>query len=196
MDYEKKLHGILEKSGGIITTSMLKEEGIPSIYLTRMTKKGYLERVDRGIYRTSEGDYDEYFFLATRYPRIVFSYLSALYLHGYTDEIPSHFEITVYSGYNTSNIKKNVKVHYIKKEFFDLGKTKARTMFSNWVPTYNIERTICDLISKREKIDVEIFAKAIQNYANSREKDLHCLFEYAEKMKLTDKVRDIMEVQL
>jgi predicted transcriptional regulator of viral defense system len=196
MDYQERVLHLLEKSGGIVTTSMLQSEKIPTVYLTRMNRKGIIERVDRGIYRIPGGVYDEYFFFSLKYPKIIYSYTSALYLFGYTDQIPENIEITVYSGYNASRINKDVKIHYIKKEYHELGKTSIETMFSNVVPFYNIERTICDLVSERDKIEVEVFAKAIQRYTSSKGKDLNLLFEYAKKLKILDKVRDIMEVQL
>ncbi|HOO59075.1 MAG TPA: hypothetical protein PLL34_00810, partial [Candidatus Mcinerneyibacteriales bacterium] len=64
------------------------------------------------------------------------------------------------------------------------------------VPVYDRERTICDLISDRENTDIEIFSKAIQRYASYYAKNINKLFDYAEKMKISDKVRSIMELQL
>lgn len=196
MNYEIKIKQILKNNGGIVTTSMVRAEKIPTIYLTRMVTKGIIERFRRGIYRTKGGDFDEYYFLSTQYPKIIFSHWSALYLHNFTDKIPESFEISVYSGYNASNMNRNIKVHYIRKSIFELGKSTAYTIFSNKVNVYDMERTICDLIIDRKKRDIEEFANAIQRYSKSKEKNINRLFEYARKMKITKKVRSIMELQL
>ena len=88
MDYIKKIKEKLNKTGGVITSKELKNSNIPTIYLTRMMETGELIRVDRGIYIDSNGDYDEYYFFHNRCKVAIFSYVSALYLHGFTDIIP------------------------------------------------------------------------------------------------------------
>lgn len=67
-------------------------------------------------------------------------------------------------------------------------------MFGNAVRTYDKERTICDLIANRKNIDVEIFSKAMKNYASDPERDYRKLRKYAAKMKIGEKVDSILEV--
>ena len=118
MDYVKKIKEKLNRRGGVITTKELKNCNIPTIYLTRMIKKGELIRVDRGIYIDSNWDYDEYYFFHNRYKVPIFSYVSALYLHGFTDIIPLEMETTVYKGYNVHRIRQNVRIHYVTREIY------------------------------------------------------------------------------
>ncbi len=194
MDYISKCKDILNANGGIISSKILKDNNIPTIYLSRMLDNGDIMRVARGIYISESGDYDEYFFLNERYKKIIFSYLSALYLHNFTDIIPQNMEITVYSGFNAHRINENISIHYVKKEIFELGKIEVKTMFGNVVRTYDIERTICDLILSRKKIDVELFSKTINRYIKYKKKDMNKLYEYSKKMNIFNKVLDIMEI--
>ncbi len=194
MDYIYKCNEILKDNGGIITSKNLKENNIPTIYLTRMAKNGDIIRVSRGIYINENGDYDEYFFLNERYKNIIFSYVSALYLLNFTDIIPQNMEITVYNGFNAHRITKDISIHYVKKEILELGKIEVKTMYGNIVRCYDIERCICDLIAHRENIDVELFAKTINRYVKYKHKNMSKLYDYAKKMNIFDKVTDIMEV--
>lgn len=89
----------MNERDGVITSEEVKDSKIPTIYLTRMVEKGELTRVDRGIYINRKGDYDEYYFFYNRCKVAVFSYVSALYLQGFTDILPNEMEITVYKGY-------------------------------------------------------------------------------------------------
>lgn len=50
MNYIKKIKNLLDENNGILTTSLVRENNIPTIYLTRLTKEGKLKRVQRGIY--------------------------------------------------------------------------------------------------------------------------------------------------
>ena len=194
MDYIKKIKEKLNKTGGVITSKELKNSNIPTIYLTRMVEKGELIRVDRGIYIDSNGDYDEYYFFHNRCKVAVFSYVSALYLQGFTDIIPNEMEVTVYKGYNPHRISGNVRIHYVTKEIYDLGMTECQTMFGNTVKVYDLERTICDFIKNRSEIETELFSKTINKYVRYGNKDLNKLYEYSKKMKIYEKVKEILEV--
>src|SRR6056297_3371053 len=116
MQYKDKINDYLEKGNGTITAQYCREEGIPTIYLTRLVEEGELVRADRGIYVANEGDYDDLFFLQHKYKKIIFSYETALYLHRKTDKIPQVIEVTVPYSYKINNVPKNLKIHYVKKD--------------------------------------------------------------------------------
>ena len=61
---------------------------------------------------------------------------------------------------------------------------------------YDMERTICDIIKNRKKMDPEIFSKALKEYAKRSDKDIRKLRIYAEKLKIEDKVYQYMEILL
>ncbi len=194
MNYTQKIRDVMNRTAGIITTKELNELRIPTTYLTRMVDNGELTRVDRGIYINSYGDYDEYFFFHKRYDVAVFSYISALYLHQFTDIIPDKMEVTVYKGYNPHRIRERAKIHFVSKDTYNMGVTYTSTVFGNHVKVYNLERTICDIVKNRNEIESELFSKTINRYARYRDKDLNKLYAYAEKMNIVDKVSDILEL--
>jgi len=194
LSYREKILEALKKNNGIITASYCRSVGIPSIYLTKMVREGFLKRHDRGVYLSKDADYDEYYFFQSKCGRCIYSYTSALYLHDMTDKIPDKMEITVYKGYNASKIKNSVIVHYVDKNIYNMGIVDLRTIFGNSVKSYDKERTVCDLIKNRNGIDPEIFSKAINNYMRRRDKDINKLFEYSKKLKIERQVREILEV--
>lgn len=194
MEYKERIIEYLKENQGIVTALWCKNQGIPHTYLTRMEKEGLITRIARGIYINESGDYDEYYFFQIANSKCIYSYVSALYLQEKTDIIPQNIEVTVYKGYNTHRIPDDVVVHYVSKDIYELGKVEVNTMFGNKVYAYNIERTVCDIIKNRKKVESELFSKTIQGYIKSKDKDMNTLFKYAEKMGITDKVQEIMEV--
>ncbi len=194
MDYAKQIKEKMKKTGGIITSKEIKDANIPTIYLTRMANKGEIIRAERGIYILPDGDYDEFYFFQQRYKIAVFSYVSALHLQKFTDIIPQEIEITVYKGYNPHRITGNVRIHYVTKEIYNLGVTECETVFGNTVKVYDLERTICDLVKNRNKIETELFAKTINKYVRYRKKNLNKLYAYSKKMKVYEKIKEILEV--
>ena len=194
MDYKKILEEKLKQSGGILLSEEVISENIPSIYLTRMVEQGSLQRVDRGIYMVEGGQYDGYYFFQKRYKVAIFSYLSALYLHQLTDSIPNKLEVTLYRGYNPHRMDENIIKHYVTKEVHELGIVDCKTMYGNTVRVYDLERTICDFVKNRNKVEAELFSKIITRYARYRNKDFNKLYTYAEKMNIYNKVKDIFGI--
>lgn len=194
MDYKKVLEEKLAQNGGILLSEELASEDIPSIYLTRLIEQGKLQRFDRGIYVAEGGQCDEYYFFQKRYKVAIYSYLSALYLHQLTDVIPNKLEVTLYRGYNPHRMGENIIKHFVTKELYELGVVDCKTMYGNIVSAYDLERTICDLVKNRKSIDSELFSKTLNRYIRTSNKDLSKLYRYARKMKILEKVIEIMEV--
>ena len=192
--YTKMIIEALKEKNGIITSSYCRSNNIPNIYLKQLVEDGTLVKEGRGIYASPETFLDDYYIFQLKYKRCIYSFLSALYLHGMTDRNPVKKEVTVYKGYNVSGIEDNCIFHYVTKRFYDIGITKVKTMFSNPVRTYDKERTICDFIRNRKDIDPEIFVKALNNYMKSRDKRLDRLFEYAKIFRIEQKTYELLEV--
>ena len=156
---------IIEKNNGIITAREVSEYNIDSWYLTHMVRNGELERVSRGVYFSPIYDnYDELYFFQIKNKVCIYSYQTALYLHGLTERVPFIDEVTVYQGYNAWRIKDIVNVYQIKREWYTIGLSEVKTSMGNIVKVYDMERTICDIVRNRKHQDPEIFSKAWKFY--------------------------------
>lgn len=193
MKKNTRIEEYLEKSGGIISSLYCRENDIPTVYLTRLVKSGKLNKVSKGLYISENADYDELYFFQYQFKKAIFSYETALYLLGKTDRIVTTIEVTVPQKYKFNN-KPNAKVYYTKPEFSELGVCEVKTMYGNIVRVYSYERVLCDVIANREKVDSELYVKTIRGYAEYEKKDLNILYQIASKMKIADKVREVMEV--
>lgn len=194
MSYENQIKEYLDNSGGIITSKYCRENEIPTIYLSRLLKIGKLKKVKNGIYITEDGDYDELYFLQYQYTKAIFSYETALFLLGKTDKIPWNIDVTVYNGYKFNEKPDGVNVNYVKKSIYGLGTIEKKTIYGNVVKTYSYERILCDFVSNKEKMDIEVYVKLIRSYSDYKDKDIYSLQEISTKMGIADKVREIMEV--
>ena len=88
----------------------------------------------------------------------------------------------------------NVRLYYVKKEYIDLGLTFVTDEFGNKIKLYDLERTICDIIKNKNKLDAELVNKAARNYFYSNDKNNIKLYEYARKMRITKKIQNFFEV--
>ena len=188
-----KVLSIMKENNNIITPSILEKYGVSRMYLSKMEKKGIIEKIARGIYTTKDYKYDEYYVFQLRYPKTIFSYNTALYLYEMTERTPINIDVSIPKNYNPYLFKDFVNVYRINEEIFELGASYKETPLGTKVRVYNLERTVCDLIKDKDSIDIEIRNKAIKNCIKSKEFNASLMFEYAKKMKIYDKVKNYME---
>lgn len=185
------------KENIVITNKEAEKFGYTRYNLSELTKSGQLERLRPGLYQLKGKVIDDFVLISSNSNRIIFSHQTALYLHDLSDRTPSVFHISVPQGYNASHIKKryeDLQVHYVKKDLYEIGKTEIKSPQGNLIPIYDIERTICDIIIDREKIDKQIFTDAIKRYFKSNNKNLRLLIKYSRLFKIEDEIRKYMEV--
>ena len=195
-NYEKIL-SIVEKNDGYVTTNEVVKNGINKIFLTNMVRRGILIRISRGYYGRKDYIEDEYYKIYMKSKNVRFSLSTALYLHNLSDRVPLVYNVTLPYGYSgVLQKEKNVIINFVKKELLDLGVIEMISPFGMKIKVYDIERTICDIIKNRNKIDSEIFSKALKGYVKSKEKNLRKLMKYARAMKIEKKVSEYMEVLL
>ena len=189
----KKILKIMKNNNAIITPAQLEEKGISRVYLSNMEKEGIIERIERGIYVTKDFKYDEYYLFQLKYPKAIFSYNTALYFYEMTERTPIKMDVTVYREYNPHRFKDFVNVYKVSKELYDLGVIEKKSPQGMKVKTYNLERTVCDIIKDKDSIDIEIRNKKKKKVIKSKEFNASKMFEYAKKMNIYDKVKNYME---
>lgn len=193
MQYETKILNLFKN--GYLSTKDVVSNNIPRTYLTKLIKEGKIERVSRGLYTKKNILVDEFIILQSKSKNAIYSNATALYLYGFSNRIPIKYDITINNGYNGSLQKdNNVNLFYTKKELLDLGVTNYKLESGNVIRVYDLDKTICDIIKNKKKIDAEIFNKAIREYFYSKNKNILKLYEYAKNMNIYNKVRDIFEV--
>lgn len=197
MDCMNELASIAKEHGGIVETKIAIAHGISKAMLSKLCKEDKIHRVAQGQYIFPDDMQDELLSISKRTEQLIFSHETALFLHGISDRTPFEHTITVPSNYTPSVVTKAAcKIYYIKPELFDMGKTLLKTPAGNEVPAYDLERTVCDMIRSRNKLGTETFLAALKMYAASPKKDLNKLNTYAKKMRVSNVLRQYLEVLL
>ena len=190
--YEKYIE-IINANGGIITSKDANKNGISRTILSKMVKNKSIERIDYGIYVTDEFICDELFIFQMKHPNTVFSFNTALYLLNKTERTPEKFDITTTRNNSLGYCKDIANIHRVNNVMIELGKIKVPTNTGKEVSSYNIERTIVDIISNRNIIEIELANKVIRKCIKEKEFNVNLMFEYAKKLKAYDKVKNYME---
>lgn len=190
--YEKYIE-IINTNGGIITSKDANKNGISRTILSQMVKNKAIERIEYGIYATDKFIYDELFIFQMKHPNVVFSFNTALYLLNKTERTPERFDITTTRNNSLEYCKNIANIHRVNNEMIELGRIKVSTNTGKEVFSYNIERTVVDIISNRNVIEVELANKVIRKCIKEKDFNVNLMFEYAKKLKVYDKVKNYME---
>lgn len=189
------LKEIAENNNGIILTKDVTGNGIRREVLTKLVDSGELVRLKRGVYSFKDEIVDEYFLFQLEFPQLIYSLSTSLFFHGYSNRVPNVLSITVKQGSNLHRVDTNkVNVRYSKENIFDLGLTTVKTPQGARVRCYNIERTICDIVKNRDKVDPQIFSDAINQYFDNKKINSRLLMKYAVALNIEDEIMKYFEV--
>lgn len=179
------LKNFIDNNNGMITTADLKKLNIHRQYLKMLCDKQYLERVQRGIYVKVELFANDFYVFQNKYKSGVFSHQTALKLYGILDRLPLQYDLTFLNNVRINN--KFIHAHYVNKERFKVGLIEMKLEDGTIVRTYNLERTMIDIIRDRNKIETQVFDLIIKEYVNRKDKNLIKLIDYA-KIFCIDKI--------
>lgn len=162
-----------------------------------MVRSGELEKSSRGVYILPDRFDDPFLSSQAKYKKGIFSLGTALYLLDLTDVTPNRFQMTFPSGYNLVNPKKNgIRCSSIKKDIHELGVCDILSPNGNPVRAYSAERTLAEILVKRNKVDMQIITDAYKQYVSSDKKDLPALYSFAKLFGVEEKAYSYLEVLL
>ena len=191
------LRNILKDQNGILLTSDLRKHGIPRTYLSILEKNGEIQRISRGIYSAIGDIMDEMVGIQVRYKGAIFSHETAAYLLDLTDRTPLFYSVTVPAGYNATSLKASgVKVYFVNRGLYLSGLITVKSPHGNDIRTFNLERTICDLLRSRNQIDVQQINESLKRYVSKRDRNIDVLYSYARQFGIQKIVREYVEVLL
>ena len=193
----EQLDRLLTEHDGMLQTAQVIASGIVKPIFYEYVKEKNLQQVAHGIYVSEDAWVDALFLLHLRCNQAVFSHESALFFHDLTDREPSKYSVTVRRGYSPTRLKaEGLSVYTMKPELFDVGLSSGQTPFGHTVPVYDMERTICDLLRSRSRIEIQTFQGALKAYARRKDKNLRALMQYAGMFKVEKILRQYLEVLL
>lgn len=197
MNHFEQLDQLIKEHGGTIQTFQVLEAGISKPTFYAYVKEKGLEQAAHGIYVSPDAWTDAMYLLHLRCEQAVFSHETALFFHDLTDREPIRYSVTVRTGYNPSRLQEDgVQVYTVKRELHEVGVITAKTPFGHTVPVYDMERTICDLLRSRSRMEIQVFQDALKQYVRRKEKNLRTLMQYAAMFHVEKMIRQYLEVLL
>ena len=195
----KNLNDIFKDYDYVMTTAQLSAVKLYYRDIQRMLNEGLIEKIKRGYYHWAEGHEKNDIVIINRlFPDGVLCMDTALFYYKYSDRTPAEWHITI--DKNTSRQRTQVeypliKAYRVESELLTLGEAEGEINYQK-VRIYDRDRTICDVLRNMNKMDNEIFNKAIQGYVKDPKKNIPNLMQYAKALRVQKRVKNIIEVWL
>ena len=190
---------IFDKYGGMMRTTQLAEEKIFYPQREKLIADGYVEKIRRGYYQWIDpDDFSEVRTVIHLFPDAILCMDTALRYYGYSDRTPSNWHLAVSKDSGKSRFKidyPSVKPYYVEPAVLELGLITG-TMDGHAIRIYDKERLICDCLRYRNKMDKEVFNKAIRKYITDPKKSIPKLMEYAGPLRVKKLAKDLIGVWL
>lgn len=195
LEYKK----IFDKYGGMMRTKQLQAANILYRPLQKLIHQGYVEKVRYGYYQwVDHDDFSEVGTVTRLFPDAILCMDTALWYYGYSDRTPADWHLAVSKDSGKSRFRIDypfVKPYYVEPSLLELGLTVGE-VDGHEVRIYSKDRLICDCLRYRNKMDKEIFNKAIQSYIADPGKSIPKLLEYAEMLRVKKTAKDLIGVWL
>lgn len=187
---DKKL---LKSTKGYFSSQAALKAGISRWQLQELLRTKEIYKVCYGLYAFKDVIPDELFITQLLCPKAIFSHETALFLNGYSDQVPFKYTISVPHGYISKTLSEIYDVRHVSKEYIEEGIVIVKSSLGNDLKTYCIERTLCELLHKPSELDKERFIPAIQKYLHSKAKDVLKLMNFAKIFHTEKKIQLYLE---
>ena len=193
------LRKLFSRHNYIMTTAELTASKLYYADIKLLLDEGLIERVKRGYYHWIENFGESEVVIINRlFPDAVLCMETALFYYRYSDRNPAEWNFAI--DKNVSKLRTKIdypfiKAYRVEPALVTLGETTGKIDFID-VRIYDRDRTICDVLRNMNKMDKELFNKAIQGYVNDPQKNVPNLIEYAKALRVWNKVKNLIGVWL
>ena len=195
----KKIREIFSGYNYIMRTAELKKEKIYYADIQNLIEDGKIEKIKRGYYHwIDEFGGSEILIINRLFPDAVLCMDTALFYYGYSDRSPGEWHLAINKNASRRRAKIEypfVKTYRTEPYLLSVGEIEWVIDFET-VQIYDRDRTICDVLRNMNKMDKEVFNKAIQNYIKDSQKNIPNLMRYAKELKIQKRVKDMIGVWL
>ncbi|MGD2087494.1 MAG: type IV toxin-antitoxin system AbiEi family antitoxin domain-containing protein [Candidatus Aminicenantes bacterium] len=186
----------LVRRAGILRPRDLDSYGIPREYLRRLYRKGFIDKIGRGLYSLRDTNITEHHSLVEvckKIPHGTICLLSALHFHELTTQLP--FEVWIAIDNKARKPKQeNLALRVVRFSGDALNAGVEEHIIENVkIRVYNPAKTVADCFKYRNKIGLDVALEALRDCRDKKQCTIDQLWEYAQICRVSNVMRPYLE---
>lgn len=181
------------------TKPNLDDMGFSWYQINKLIEDGILEKLNSHVYESKvyEDVVNDFNYVSAFLPDGVICKLSAANYYGYTNFMPRSINVAVPYDKKINNLPDYppIKLCYPKGNRYSSDIVEINTELDHF-KIYSKEKTVCDILINKNKIDAEEIKNVLTGYLNDKDRDLNKLYKLAIELKCEKTLRTYMEVLL
>ena len=181
------------------TIKELNELGYSYYKIQKLLDDNILQRISHTYYENLDFERTilDYNYIPVLIKDGIICSLSASFYYGYTTYRPIYVDVAVCSSKKISTLPNYppIRLHYMNDKRLNTGIISI-TDDVNSFKMFNKERTVCDLLLNRTKVESEEIKNVLIGYLNDDESDLNKLSRMAKELNCLSLLQTYLEVLL
>jgi predicted transcriptional regulator of viral defense system len=194
-----ELVDFIKKKGGVVSYAEIIRAGFNKAHLKASLNSSWIQKVDRGIYKLSDGtslSNPDLVAVSIKVPKGIVCLLSALAFHEATNEIPKYVDIAIPRGAHANKIKyPPVKFYRIAPNTWKAGIEKHE-IGKHAIKVYSLAKTVVDCFKFRNKIGMNVARDALKVAVTEKNIAPKEIMQYAKICRVDKIIKPILETML
>ena len=182
-----------------ITLDTLKDKGFSYYKIDKLVNEGNLKKINRNTYENVnyKGDYNDFYIANAYVPDGVICEFSAADHYGLINYVPPYIHVAIDRDKKISTLPEwpSVSLRYYSKKRINFGVVEINED-GNKYKIFDVEKTVIDMLSFRNKLPIDEVMFALKNYLNRKDRNLNKLYRYSKEFRCEKILRTYMEALL
>ena len=196
---EINLINFLKEKAGLASYSEIIAAGFNKTHLKNNLNSGMIQKLDRGLYRLSDGinlENPDLVAVSIKVPKGIICLLSALAFHEGTNEIPIYVDIAISRGSYANRINyPPVRFYSFAPKVWEAG-IENHEIGGHKVRVYSLTKTIADCFKFRNKIGINITREALKFAIVEKNTDPKEIMHYSKICRVDNIIKPIIEAMI
>jgi len=196
---DSKLINFLKKKGGLASYAEIIDAGFHKAILKAVLNSGQIQKIDRGLYRLSDGSTlssPDLVAVSIKIPKGIVCLLSALAFHEATNEIPHYVDIAISRGAHANKMKyPPVRFYRFASNAWKAG-IEEHEIEDHKIKVYNLAKTIADCFKFRNRIGADVARDALKVAVTEKGIKPKEIIQYAKICRVDSIVTPILEAMI
>jgi len=181
----------------IFSGDQLKESGFSHYQINRLVQNKELKKLNKKNYENLRftGELNEFYYAGAFIPDGIICLMSAAVYYNLSTIRPDSIDIAVRQKDRISTLPDwpPLRLHYFSDERYSTG-IEIIHDGPNSFQIYDLEKTVADIVSFRNKIGIEETKEVLTSYLRRNDRNLNRLMRYAARLRCYQALKTYLEV--